>query len=164
MKTRQLTHVQAELELAGVPLELQTRGSALGALRFVCANILELPEDAVPLSVRVRVGDLLRLLDDPEPVAPPRPAGAEPTPITRPAHRSDRAWCRKHLRGPWRDLVDAALDSGFVPELTHGGSRLRFLAPPPSPELFVIPRHPQDGDQRGLLNARAQARRAGVQL
>lgn len=109
-------------------------------LRLVAARqALDLPNDAAP--------------------APLAAVGAPASPTTRPSRKSDLRWVRRSIPGLYRTIAEAAIDQGFRPERS-GNGHVRFTD---GMRAFSLSTTVGEGRGHNFENARAAARRAGVQ-
>lgn len=145
-------------------------------LRLALDQVLALDPDAVGWRLRMRAADLAVALHvglDDAPVLPEldplRPEyvdvderdshGAEPSELVRPSRRHESKWLRRLLgaSGLW-PIAERALDSGWTARREGGGMRVAFLSPN-GRDTF---RMHSSGEGRSYANARAAARRAGL--
>ena len=147
-------------------------------LRLALDQVLALPADSVGWRLRMRAADLAVALHvgtfaedgpiDPQ-LDPLRPEyvdvderdshGAEPSREVRPSKRHGAKWLRSRFAacGMW-PIIERALDHGWTARREGGGMRVVLL----SPNGVDSFRMHASGEPRSYENARAAARRAGL--
>lgn len=129
-------------------------------LRLAAEAVLELP--GIGWTLRQRAQEVRRACDLPvdEAPAPVTPVGAEPSRTTLGSQRSAHRWVRKVIKGVYWPIAAAALDQGFTAQ-QRGNGHVRFER---GVQAFSLSTTVNEGRGRGFENAKAAARRAGVEV
>lgn len=129
-------------------------------LRLAAEAVLELP--GIGWTLRQRAQEVRRACDLPvdEAPAPVTPVGAEPSRTTLGSQRSAHRWVRKVIKGVYWPIAAAALDQGFT-ATQRGNGHVRFER---GVQAFSLSTTVAEGRGRGFENAKAAARRAGVEV